>query len=93
MSDRSGNQPFLFQNVAMTGSWVRWRCPNSVNAFMVQLRTDVELKISDNADGANRFTLRPGKTLTLGSFNTNNQQLWFKAAAGTVLEIVNIDKP
>jgi len=88
-----GNQPFVMKNVEMTGSWVKWTIPNVVNSFLIQARTDVPVEIADNAAGANKFTLKAKRGIVLGSFNTNNQELYFKGTAGVIVEIITIRMP
>ena len=85
--------PFGSDNVAMTGSWVKWVAPNQVNAIQFQNRSEVATSYSFFADGRNHITLRSKYSQILGSFNTNNQSIWLKASAGTIIEILFIRLP
>lgn len=85
--------PFQIYNVTMTGSWVRWKIPNEVNSILVQNRSEVDTKVSMEADGSPYFTIRLKNALVMGSFNTNNQYMWFNASAGTIVEIMTVNLP
>lgn len=89
----AGNQPFQIYNVTMTGSWVEWEIPNQVNSVLVQARSTAQVEISTDISGAPKFTLKASYAVMLGSFNTNNQKLYFKGANGVVVEIVTANKP
>lgn len=85
--------PFFIANLVMTGSFIPWVIPNMTNTFLIQSRTAVDIEISTDAAGVNKFTLKSGKGITLGSFNTNNQVIYFNGAAAVVVEIIQVRLP
>lgn len=89
----AGNQPFQIYNVTMNGSWVEWAIPNQVNSVLVQARSTAQVEISTDSSGTPKFTLKASYAVMLGSFNTNNQKLYFNGANGVVVEIVTANKP
>ena len=85
--------PFRTDNVLMTGDWVPYVIPNEANFIQFKLRTSAAMKWTTHTDGTNRVTLPKDQAQAIGSFNTDNQTIYFKAAAGTVVEIAVVNMP
>ena len=85
--------PFEVRNTTMDGTWKRWRIPNGVNALLVQARTAVDIYVATEETGLKYLTIKANNSMVLGSFNTNNQLLYFKGGNGVVVELIAVNMP
>lgn len=88
-----GTQPFRVYNVTMTGAFIEFEIPNAVNSLLIQNRAAVDIQVADAAAGTAYITVKSGNSLSVQSFNTNNQSLFIRGTAGNVVEIMAQIRP
>ena len=89
----SKQSPFCTRNLTLTGGWDAFTVPNECNALLIQARTSVDVSMSTRVNGVEPFTIKADKGVVVGSFNADNQILYFQGAGGVVVELITIDRP
>lgn len=93
MGTAAEKKPFDVENLTLTGGWDRFTLRNDTNAVLIQARTSTDVKVSPESDGSRYWTIKADKGIALGSFNTNNQKLYFNGTIGVVVEIQYVTLP
>ena len=87
--------PFNTKNLTLTGggTWDRYTLENETNAVLIQARTSVDVKVSEHADGSEYWTMKADKGVAIGSYNIDNQKLYFNGTNGVVVEFLYVNRP